>query len=126
MFKIPILKFFFIATMLSFLLGCNAISEPLLTVNVTVPQYYRSNDGGIYIARYGSLSDGSLEFIKVEMPDGNKYTLPKSISGSGIRYTDNREIVWWEHQQTIRIDKRDINGNWVESYLELKQVGKKD
>jgi len=49
----------------------------------------------------------SLHFVKVTMPNGKRYTLPQVISGSGVRYTDKREILWWTHQGTVRVDMRD-------------------
>ena len=53
------------------------------------------------MARYGSLADGSLHFVKVEMPDGCVRTLPQAMSASGARYTDDRDLVWWTHQETV-------------------------
>lgn len=74
------------------------------------------------MARYGSLSDGSLHFVKVEMPIGRRYTLPQVVSASGVRYTDERELVWWTHQGTVRVDTRDADGNWETKYPELREV----
>ncbi|RYV01046.1 hypothetical protein SOPP22_16800 [Shewanella sp. OPT22] len=124
MYKSTIFRIIFITTTLFFVYGCSAISRPTLTVILSAPQYYKSNDGDLYIVRHGSLSDHSLGFVKIQMPGGNTYTLPNSVSGSGVRYTDNRELVWWEHQQTVRIDKRDRNGDWIENYVVLKKVNK--
>lgn len=77
------------------------------------------------MARYGSLSDGSLHFVKVKMPNGQEYTLPQAVSGSGARYTDDREIVWWTHQGTVRVDVRDSDGKWKTKYSELREIQKK-
>lgn len=90
------------------------------TVDIGSPVYYESDNGERFEAKYGSLSDGTLHFIKVKMPDGKEYTLPQAISGSGARYTDDREIVWWEHQGTVRVDVRDTEGNWNTKYSGLK------
>lgn len=70
----------------------------------------------------GSLSDGTLHFVKVKMPNGREYTLPQAVSGSGARYTDDRDIVWWEHRGTVRVDVRGAGGNWVTEYSDLKVV----
>jgi len=43
------------------------------------------------VARYGYLSDGSLQFVKVLMPNGKEYTLPSLVSASGARFTDEHE-----------------------------------
>ena len=99
-----------------------ASADEALTVNITPPVYYESGTGERFAARYGSLSDGSLHFVKIKMPDGHEYTLPQVLSGSGARYTDEREIVWWEHHGTVRIDVRGSDGKWVTKYQELKEV----
>ena len=51
-----------------------------LAVNLGPIIKYESQDGKKFTARYGSLSDESLHFVKITMPDGNKYTLPQVLS----------------------------------------------
>ena len=115
----------FISLLVVFLCSCAARpSKTALTVNFGPPVQYRSESGEQFVARYGSLSDGSLHFVKLTMPDGQEYTLPQVISGSGVRYTDEREIVWWTHQGTVRVDVRDAEGKWTTRYSELKEVQK--
>ncbi len=97
-----------------------------LTVDIGQPVHYISEDGQRFVARYGSLSDNSLHFVKVKMPDGREYTLPQVISASGVRYTDDREIVWWEHHGTVRVDVRDTDGSWITKYPELREVNGKN
>ena len=84
----------FISLLAVFLCTCS-ISPPetMLTVDIGQSVYYKSDNGDHFEARYGSLSDGSLHFVKLKMPDGKEYTLPQAISGSGARYTDDRSIV---------------------------------
>ena len=93
-----------------------------IMVNVEVVVYYESQDEKKFTARYGSLSDGSLGFVRIRMPNGREYTLPQIVSGSGARYTDDREIVWWEHRGTVRVDVRGAGGEWVTKYSGLKVV----
>jgi len=93
-----------------------------LTVKMGPLIQYESEDGKRFSARYGALSDGSLHFVKVTMPDGKEYTLPQVISGSGVRYTDEREVVWWTHQGTVRVDMRDSEGKWTTKYSELNEI----
>ncbi|MEW6666147.1 MAG: MliC family protein [Thermodesulfobacteriota bacterium] len=100
---------------------CGCASGSLLTVKIGEPIYYRSEKGDRFIARYGQLSDGSLSFVKVKMPDGREYTLPSAMSASGARYTDDRELVWWEHQGTVRLDIRRADGEWETGYLQLRE-----
>ena len=94
----------------------------VLTVDIGPPVYYRSDDGNLFVARYGSLSDGTLHFVKIKMPDGQQYTLPQVLSASGVRYTDESELVWWTHQGTVRVDVRDLEGKWKTMYSELREV----
>ena len=101
------------------LVACGCASDRGLTVVLGPPEYYRSRSGERYVARYGRLSDGSLDFVKVTMPDGREVTLPQAVSASGARYTDDRELVWWEHQGAIRVDVRGADGAWVIGFEEL-------
>ena len=104
----------------------SAQDDAPLTVKLGPPVEYESGDGKRFIARYGSLSDDSLHFIKVTMPDARVYTLPQVVSGSGVRYTDEMEILWWTHQGKVRVDVRDASGKWVTKYQELKEVQQKN
>ncbi len=100
-------------------------TQSMLTVNLQPPVLYVNKQGKSFEAIYGSLSDNSLQFVKITTPDGKKYTLPQVLSGSGARYTDDREIVWWEHHGVIRLDIRDEKGRWKEGYEELTKQDKK-
>ena len=120
-----------IALLIAILAGCLcscviSSSKTSLTVNLGPPVHYTSETGKQFVARYGSLSDNSLHFVKLTMPDGQEYTLPQVVSGSGVRYTDDREIVWWTHQNTVRVDVRDDDGKWVTRYPDLKEVKKRN
>ena len=98
----------------------------VLTVDIGPPVYYQSGNGDHFMAKYGSLSDGSLHFVKVKTPDGQEYTLPQVASASGIRYTDDKELVWWTHQDKVRVDVRNAEGEWETIYSELKEFQEKD
>lgn len=114
-----------IASMLagSLLSGCVAsLGQTELTVQLGKPIYYKSPNGEVFVATYGSLSDDSLHFVKVKLPDGQRYTLPQVLSASGVRYSDDRELVWWSHQGTVRVETRDAEGNWETKYPELREV----
>ncbi len=107
--------------------GCAAgPQKTVLTVELGPPVYYRGDNGDLFVARYGSLSDRSLYFVKVIMPDRQEYTLPQIVSASGVRYTDEREIVWWTHKGTVRVDVRDEQGEWMTKYSELREVREKN
>ena len=112
-----------VASILALFLSCCVTNlHRVLTVDIGPPVYYRSDDGNLFVARYGSLSDGTLHFVKIKMPDGQQYTLPQVLSASGVRYTDERELVWWTHQGRVRVDVRDLEGKWKTMYSELREV----
>ena len=108
------------------LLGCATNQETVLSADIGPPVYYRSDKGDLFVARYGSLSDGTLHFVKVKMPNGRQHTLPQIVSASGVRYTDERELVWWTHQGKVRVEVRDLEGKWKTPYSELIEVREKD
>lgn len=115
-----------ISILTAFLCGCvTSLDKTVLPADIGPPVYYISDSGDHFVARYGSLSDDSLHFVKVKMPDGQEYTLPQVVSASGVRYTDERELVWWTHQGTVRVDARDAEGNWETRYSELREVQEK-
>ena len=61
---------------------------------------------------YYRLSDDSLDFVKVVLPDGKERTLPNAVSASGARYTDERELVWWTKGDTAFVQTRGPDGKW--------------
>ena len=77
---------------------------------------YLCDTGETITVRYFALSDKSLEFVKLRMPDGKDYTLPLALSASGVRYTDDRELVWWTKGDTAFAQKRGENGDWLIVY----------
>jgi len=99
------------------LYGCAGKQNPApLTVNGGEPVIYKSDSGDRIIARYFSLSDSTLDFVKVTLPGGREYTLPQVLSASGVRYTDDRELVWWTKGNTAFAEVRDENGQWITKY----------
>ena len=77
---------------------------------------YINENGDHITAKYYSLSDSSLEFVKVTMPGSKEYTLPRVISASGVRYTDDFELVWWTKGNNAFAEVRDMNGQWNRKY----------
>ena len=104
---------YFLLPVFLFVSGCISINHSqALTVDLGPVILYGNEQGESYCAQYGSLSDGSLHFVKVTMPDGRRYTLPQVVSASGVRYTDDRELVWWAHQGEVQITTRNNSGDW--------------
>lgn len=93
-------------------IACTGPRQGELTVRGGEPVVYRCGKAGRIVARYYTLSDSSLRFVRLTMPDGKEYTLPNVVSGSGSRYTDDRELVWWIKGDSAFVQTRDANGEW--------------
>ncbi len=97
------------------LIGCGQ-NRDVLKLNKDIAVAYNCEEGEKIKAEYYSLSDNSLHFVKIIMPDGKKYTLPQVVSGSGARYTDEREIEWWIKGDSAMIKRHTAEGDWVDIY----------
>ena len=115
-----------VAIALSCATGCRKPQQETLTVNGGEPIVYRCENGDRIVARYYSLSDGSLHFVKVLLPDGREYTLPQVLSASGARYTDDRMVTWWIKGDSVRVEMRDPNGEWQPQYKSCHVFGDTD
>ncbi|MRR07387.1 MAG: hypothetical protein EG828_10675 [Deltaproteobacteria bacterium] len=105
--------------------GCAAAQVQSLMVTGGEAITYQCGNGEQIVARYYSLSDKSLYFVKVRIPDGTEYTLPQVLSGSGVRYSDDRELVWWTKGASAFAEMRDQNGEWQTKYDTCTEIGKK-
>lgn len=94
--------------------ACSSVAGETQNLTVTGGEAitYHCENGTQIVARYYSLSDKSLDFVKVLLPDGKEYTLPQVLSGSGVRYSDDRELVWWTKGASAFAEMRDQNGEW--------------
>jgi membrane-bound inhibitor of C-type lysozyme len=111
-----------IVVTLSYVTGCLYVKQEALTVRGGEPVVYQCENGDPIVARYYSLSDGSLQFVKVLLPDGKEYTLSQAISASGARYTDDRILTWWIKGDSARVEMRDQNGEWQTKYKNCQVV----
>ena len=66
-------------------------------------------------------ASGSLNFVKLALPDGKDYTLPQAVSASGARYTDDHEVVWWNKGKEGFVEMRDDAGEWQSRYNDCKE-----
>ena len=107
---------------LSCVTGCLNVKQEALTVRGREPVVYQCENGDRIVARYFSLSDGSLQFVKVLLPDGEEYTLPQALSASGARYTDDRILTWWIKGDSARVEMRDQNGEWQTKHKNCQVV----
>ncbi|MGL4250065.1 MAG: MliC family protein [Aeromonas sp.] len=107
------------ALSLALITGCNQGSN--LTVTGGEAVSYQCEQGKKVQVRYFSLSDKSLDFVKLALPDGKDYTLPQTVSASGARYTDEHEAIWWNNGDEGFVELRDNDGEWQTAYQECKQ-----
>jgi membrane-bound inhibitor of C-type lysozyme len=84
------------------------------------PVAYLTESGEVIRARYYSLSDDSLHFVKLTLPDGKEYTLPNVMSASGARYTDDFELVWWSKGDGAFAEMRAEDGEWIMKYADCR------
>jgi membrane-bound inhibitor of C-type lysozyme len=99
-----------------FCAGCQKEKAPSLALKGGEPVIYLNKARKEITAEYYSLSDNSLEFVKVKLPDGKEYTLPRVLSASGSRYTDEREMVWWIKGDSASVQMRNPKGKWKVMY----------
>ncbi len=92
--------------------GCVLNNPDNLKVVLGREYTYQCDDGSKIKARFCSLSDSSLNFVKIIMDDGKEYTLPQLISASGTRYSDERELEFWIKGNEVTISKLDEDGKW--------------
>ena len=102
--------------------GCATQPEKHLVVDGGDQIVYSCDNSVRITARYYSISDKSLHFVKVLLPGGTEYTLPCVLSASGARYTDGREIVWWTKGSSAFLERRDGSGNWQIRYNNCKEI----
>lgn len=100
--------------------GLSFAEEQPLAVTGGEPVIYSCDNGDRVVARYYSLSDESLCFVKVLFSDGREYTLPQVLSASGARYTDDMELVWWIKGDQAYVEKRDHQGEWQPLYSDCR------
>ena len=104
------------------LVGCRIVDTGDLTVRGGESITYQCENGEQIVARYYSLSDGSLDFVKITLPEGEKYTLQHVFSASGVRYTDDFKIMWWTKGDSAFLSVRGENGEWQVRYQNCKEL----
>ncbi|OPL19611.1 MAG: hypothetical protein AVO35_09865 [Candidatus Aegiribacteria sp. MLS_C] len=103
--------------------GCGNGDGHGLSVTGGEPVQYVNADGQSVTARFYSLSDGSLNFVKLNLPEGVECTLPQSVSGSGARYTDDGMLTFWIRGDSATVETRDDQGQWQVLYAHLQAEG---
>ncbi len=44
---------------------------------------------------------------------GIEFTLPQTVSGSGVRYSEGMDLTWWERADSAMVQHRDSLGEWA-------------
>jgi membrane-bound inhibitor of C-type lysozyme len=111
-----------LAVLLAVGAGCARMEEGVLTARPQAHVIYRCENGERIVAGYYSLQDRSLDFVKLRLPDGAEITLPRAMSASGVRYTDDREWVWWTKGDSAFAETRTPNGEWRIRYANCRST----
>lgn len=111
-----------VLVVVAYLSACTSAKQDRLEVEGGEPSSYQCEGGERIVARYYSLSDKSLHFVKVTMPDGQEHTLPNVLSASGARYTDDHLWVWWTKGESAFAQTRDQSGEWYVEYDGCQQI----
>jgi membrane-bound inhibitor of C-type lysozyme len=73
---------------------------------------YRCAGGRELVASYFSLSDRSLDFVRLRLPEGQRSTLPRLVAASGVRYSDEARFQWWTKGAGGFLQERSADGRW--------------
>jgi membrane-bound inhibitor of C-type lysozyme len=92
--------------------GCSTIAKEKLTVELTQEVEYICSDESKIEARFYTLTDNSLNFVKVKMVDGKEYTLPQVIAASGARYSDEYSLQFWIKGNSMTLYKMNEEREW--------------
>ena len=94
----------------------SAKSENLAIKKISEAQY-KSSDNKIVSADFYALSDDSLFFVKIVMPDKRELTLVRAVSASGVRYIDMIGTEFFVKQDTAIISKTDYGAETAQDVV---------
>jgi membrane-bound inhibitor of C-type lysozyme len=113
-------------TLIVYMLFITSCSNDVFKVNLVSMVEYKTETNEIIKATYYKLDANEIYFVKVELPDNSIIVLPNNVSASGVRYTDDREYVWWEKGTQAILEKRDSNGIFQVIYSNCIEITKID
>jgi len=111
--KISIRRLLFLAAAAALFACCAKPAEPELKVIRTSEALYKCSDGSSIKAAFYSLSDNSLNFVKIVLNNSEEYTLPQYISASGARYCDEHTVEFWTKGDSASLLTVDDSGYWT-------------
>ncbi|TGK51373.1 lysozyme inhibitor [Leptospira bouyouniensis] len=62
--------------------------------------------------------------VTLKSPNGNSITLIQGMAASGVRYTDNKTLVWWTKGNEAFIMQPDRKGDWeiTNRFIEIQHA----
>lgn len=83
---------------------------------------YQDNNGQKVTAVYHNPSDGKDTFsVTLKIPNRQPIILKQGFAASGVRYTDDKTLVWWTKGGEAFIMEPDGKGDWeiTNTYKEI-------
>ncbi|MFA8451873.1 MAG: MliC family protein [Bacteroidales bacterium] len=104
----------FVILSVVFLVSC----KDKLSVELINQESYKTASNKIIKVKYYELEDKSLGFIKIKIPEVKELTLPRLMSASGAKYTDESAFMWWIKGENGTLYRISDNGEWDKLYEE--------
>lgn len=117
------LKILFLYVLL-FVQGCSPFkvfsTDIELQVSAGEVIVYQCESNDQITVRYYSLSDSSLSFVKLHLPNESEITLPNVLSASGVSYSSG-SVKWSENNGRASIYIQDKDRQWQPLYMKCKK-----
>ena len=83
--------------------------------------YQAENGQKITAVYHNPTNDEGIYSVTVKIPNHQPITLNQGMAASGIRYTDDKTLVWWAKGGEAFIMKPDGKGDWdiTDKYKEI-------
>lgn len=101
--------------------GCVTSGGDDLSILARKPLTYQCDEQHQVIVKYYALSDESLFFAKIELPDSPEITLAGEASASGMRYS-NGAVAWQGKGRQASMQVRNQYNQWQFHYRECEVV----
>jgi membrane-bound inhibitor of C-type lysozyme len=92
--------------------GCSTNAKAKLRVELTQEIEYQCSDGTKVNARFYTLTDNSLNIVKLNIANDKEYTLPQVIAASGARYSDEYSLQFWIKGKSMTLYKMNEEREW--------------
>ncbi|TGL15029.1 MliC family protein [Leptospira meyeri] len=75
-------------------------------------EYQGDNDQKVMAVYHNPCDEKDTFSVTLKFPRGNSITLNQSMAASGVRYTDDKTLVWWTKGDQAFMMKPDGKGDW--------------